>query len=109
MGSVQLKPYQRSAAMMTQRTGEKLKRGLGLARSLIIYRRLGRQKALASRAFLCVEELERLGNYEFNAIDGEKRRFLWPDWQSTEQIRQWLAAGAGGIASGDIYARLSPP
>jgi Methyltransferase FkbM domain len=61
------------------------------------------------QALLCVEEPERLGNYEFNAIDWERRRFLWPDWQSTEQIWQWLAAGAGGIASSDIYARLSPP
>jgi FkbM family methyltransferase len=58
------------------------------------------------QATLCLAELERLGKYEFNAIAGEKRTFLWPQWQSQDQISDWLGADAGGIASGDIYARL---
>lgn len=58
------------------------------------------------RAHLCLTELERLGEYEFNAIPGEKRHFLWPNWRSLDQTRAWLADGAEGIASGDIYARL---
>jgi len=59
-----------------------------------------------AQALRCLAELERLGKYEFNAIAGERRRLLWSSWQSPEQIRRWLAEGAGGIASGDIYARL---
>ncbi|GGY73422.1 FkbM family methyltransferase [Marinobacter zhanjiangensis] len=59
------------------------------------------------QALRCLEELERLGHYEFNVIAGEQRRFIWPSWQDTESIRQWLVAGADGIASGDIYARLT--
>lgn len=55
----------------------------------------------------CLEELQRLGRYEFNAIAGEQRRFIWSSWQDPQSLRQWLVAGAGGIASGDIYARLA--
>lgn len=58
------------------------------------------------QADLCLSELQRLGEYEFNAIAGEKRRFIWPDWQSAGQVSRWLADGADAIASGDIYARL---
>lgn len=58
------------------------------------------------QAVLCLEELKRLGHYEFNAIAGERRNFMWPDWQSTDQVRRWLASGPDAIASGDIYARL---
>lgn len=54
---------------------------------------------------LCLDELERLGDYEFNAIAGEERRFLWSNWQSADYVRRWLADGSAGIASGDIYAR----
>lgn len=58
------------------------------------------------QAILCLKELERLGEYQFNAIEGEQRSFLWPAWQSADQIRRWLASGATDIASGDLYARL---
>lgn len=58
------------------------------------------------QALRCLEELERLGRYEFNVIAGEQRRFIWPSWQDPDSLRQWLNAGADGIASGDIYARL---
>jgi len=57
------------------------------------------------QALRCLEELVRLGHHEFNAIAGEQRRFIWSSWQSPESLRQWLDAGADGIASGDIYAR----
>lgn len=58
------------------------------------------------QAILCLDELRRLGEYEFNAIAGERRSFIWPGWQSATWVRQWLADGSNGIASGDIYARL---
>ncbi|WP_152207955.1 FkbM family methyltransferase [Marinobacter changyiensis] len=59
------------------------------------------------QALLCLEELERLGRHEFNVIVGEQRRFIWRSWQDPGSLRQWLDAGADGIASGDIYARLA--
>lgn len=58
------------------------------------------------QALRCLEELDRLGRYEFNVIAGEQRRFIWASWRNPELLRQWLEAGADGIASGDIYARL---
>jgi FkbM family methyltransferase len=54
----------------------------------------------------CVERIEVLGEYEFNAVAGEQRRFQWPDWIEARDVLRWLDAGAGGIASGDLYARL---
>jgi FkbM family methyltransferase len=60
------------------------------------------------QAVACLEELQRLGSYEFNVIAGEQRRFIWSSWQDPESLRQWLGAGADSIASGDIYARLLP-
>ena len=59
------------------------------------------------QAVKCVDELERLGRYEFNVIAGEQRRFMWSSWQDPEALRQWLDTGADGIASGDIYARFT--
>lgn len=58
------------------------------------------------QALICVDELERLGRYECNAIAGEQRQYIWASWQDPESLRQWLDGGAEGIASGDIYARL---
>jgi FkbM family methyltransferase len=55
----------------------------------------------------CVARLGELGAYEFNVIGGEGRRFLWSHWRSPDDVVQWLDHGAGGLASGDLYARLS--
>jgi hypothetical protein len=55
-----------------------------------------------------VRRLERLGRYEFNAIAGEQRDFLFPGWRSADEMLSWLEAGAAGLASGDVYARLLP-
>lgn len=57
-------------------------------------------------AIRCVDRLERLGRFEFNAISGEGRTFLWPNWCSAGEIRAWLKDGADGIGSGDLYARF---
>ncbi|MFC3282275.1 FkbM family methyltransferase [Litchfieldella rifensis] len=54
----------------------------------------------------CVDRLMVLGEYEFNAIAGERRTFLWPRWQSAVAIHAWLRNGVDGLASGDLYARL---
>ncbi|SEL82806.1 FkbM family methyltransferase [Halomonas daqiaonensis] len=53
----------------------------------------------------CVVRLAELGDYRFNAIAGEGRRFEWATWRTPSAIRDWLAAGANGLASGDLYAR----
>ena len=57
-------------------------------------------------AAACIRRLGALGTYEFNAAAGEQRRFVFDAWTSGARAEQWLAAGAGGIASGDLYARL---
>ncbi len=59
----------------------------------------------------CVERLEQLDTYVYNAVAGEQRRMLWSDWRNADQVNDWLAAGADGIASGDLYARRAtlPP
>jgi len=57
-------------------------------------------------ALRCVQRLTALGEYEFNAVAGEQRRFQWPEWIEASDVLRWLDEGAGGIASGDLYARL---
>ena len=52
-----------------------------------------------------IDRLESLGHYEYNAIPGEKRRFLWEAWQTPDKIRGWLAHQAIKFPSGDLYAR----
>jgi FkbM family methyltransferase len=57
-------------------------------------------------AVAAVQRLVALGAYEFNAIRGEQRRFLFREWLGGEAMLGWLDQGAGGLPSGDIYARL---
>lgn len=52
----------------------------------------------------CVDRLTTLGDYRFNAISGEQRRFHWPTWQTPEKITEWFATGANSLSSGDLYA-----
>ena len=58
-------------------------------------------------AAACVRRLGALGSYEFNAIPGEERKFVFERWQPGEHIERWMRAGADGASSGDIYARLT--
>jgi FkbM family methyltransferase len=58
-------------------------------------------------AVACVSRLGELGTYEFNAIRGEGRDYLFGSWKTPEAMTAWLEAGAGGASSGDMYARLS--
>ncbi len=56
-----------------------------------------------------VLRLTSLGTYEFNAVQGERRHFLFPDWLSAPALLAWLNEGADALPSGDIYARLVVP
>lgn len=58
-------------------------------------------------AVACVRLIEALGSYEFNAIRGERRSFMFDGWQTGESMVLWLSDGAGGASSGDVYARLA--
>lgn len=53
----------------------------------------------------CVKRMARLGSYEFNAIGGEGRSFVFERWLTAEETTAWLVQGAGGFSSGDVYAR----
>lgn len=55
----------------------------------------------------CVERLQQLGPYDFNVVLGEGRDFVFDEWQSPRDLLVWLADGASGASSGDIYARLN--
>lgn len=52
----------------------------------------------------CLAEINRLGDYRFNAIAGEQRQFRFATWLTPEEMASWLAEGAEQLASGDIYA-----
>ena len=57
-------------------------------------------------AAACVQRLEALASYEFNAVAGEGRRFVFETWVPGSRLLAWLDAGADGVSSGDVYARL---
>lgn len=54
----------------------------------------------------CVDRLAELGDYRFDFVIGERREFEWREWRPADAVREWLADGADGVASGDLYARL---
>jgi FkbM family methyltransferase len=58
-------------------------------------------------ALACVRRLAELGQYEFNAIRGEERRYRFSGWLASGAMVDWLERGAEGLPSGDIYARLA--
>ena len=57
-------------------------------------------------AAACVRRLRELGAYRFNVVLGEGRDFVFDTWRGVDKMLDWLAGGAGGASSGDIYARL---
>lgn len=57
------------------------------------------------QARACIDRLEALGYRQCNAVAGEGRRFIFVDWLSPAGMAEWLAGGADGLASGDVYAR----
>ncbi|NGX17110.1 FkbM family methyltransferase [Wenzhouxiangella sp. XN24] len=60
------------------------------------------------RARACIDRLSALGDYRYNAVAGEQREYLWSEWAEPETVRSWLAAGADGLRSGDLYAVHRP-
>ena len=54
----------------------------------------------------CVRRLDDLGSYEFNAVLGERRQFVFNTWLRSDRLLKWLDTGADGASSGDLYARL---
>lgn len=56
-------------------------------------------------AAACIDHLDTLARYEYNAIPGEGRDFLWRAWRSAAEARAWLSGGADVYSSGDLYAR----
>ena len=59
------------------------------------------------RARACIERLQALGDYRFNATIGERRRMVVADWRSPAWMLEWLEANAARAGSGDIYARCN--
>ncbi len=53
----------------------------------------------------CIRHLGTLGDYEYNAVFGERRRWIFSEWQTPDELLGWLERGAGKASSGDIYAR----
>ncbi|MDZ7779605.1 MAG: FkbM family methyltransferase [Gemmatimonadota bacterium] len=54
----------------------------------------------------CVDHLDALGPYRFNAVAREERRFRFRPWLGAVELRAWLDAGADGLAFGDVYAKI---
>ena len=54
----------------------------------------------------CVRRLEALGEYEFNTVEGEERRFMSKRWLAADDMVAWLRDGGRSVSSGDVYARL---
>jgi len=54
----------------------------------------------------CLDRLERLGDYEFNASPGERMVFAFPAWVPATRVAAWLRTLPLTDVPGDIYARL---
>jgi FkbM family methyltransferase len=50
--------------------------------------------------------LATLGPYRFNPTIGERRHFVWRQWQPIGALDDWLVARHPDEPSGDVYARL---
>ena len=53
----------------------------------------------------CVRRMTELADYRFNAVAGERRDFIFPEWRGADEMDAWLSVGAGDLSSGDLYAR----
>lgn len=61
---------------------------------------------LLSAATACMERLQALGDYEFNAVYKETFTFMLPSWTTSTAVEHLLANHPIKHRSGDIYARL---
>jgi FkbM family methyltransferase len=57
-------------------------------------------------ALAAIARLVELGPYRFNLAEGERLRWLWPEWRGRGAVEDWLALRRPGELSGDVYARL---
>lgn len=53
----------------------------------------------------CIDRLEALAAYRYNAVAGEGRTFLFEPWLDAAAARAWLTAGANDLPFGDLFAR----
>jgi len=53
----------------------------------------------------CIERLLVLGDYRFNVICGESRRFRFDAWLDASALRARLRGELAAVSSGDVYAR----
>ena len=60
----------------------------------------------ADFAVACLDRIQSLGEYEFNASSGESMAFAFPGWVDAERVTAWLRARPVDDLPGDIYARL---
>lgn len=78
-------------------------RGLSHAIPMIAFEYL---PAAMSVALEALEEVRRLGHYQFNRTIGEDHHFIHHAWLTAEQMAEELSKLQGSTRSGDIYARL---
>jgi FkbM family methyltransferase len=57
----------------------------------------------------CITRLGELGDYRYNWTRGEEHHWQSPAWVNADELRAALAAMPVDGASGDIFARLTPP
>ena len=57
-------------------------------------------------ALVCLDRIQSLGEYEFNASSGESMAFEFPAWVNAAQAAVWLQARPVDDLPGDMYARL---
>lgn len=55
----------------------------------------------------CVDELQRIGAYEYNWSFGESQQFERANWINAQEMKQILASYGEADRSGDVYARLT--
>ena len=63
--------------------------------------------AARDRALACIDRLEELGRYAFNASPGESLELAFPQWTDAAGLRSWLSELPPDARSGDVYARLA--
>lgn len=57
----------------------------------------------------CIDRLEAIAAYRYNAALGESQRFAHDDWLDAPAIRAWLVGLPHEANSGDVYASLPVP
>jgi FkbM family methyltransferase len=63
--------------------------------------------AFPQLSHVVIDRLCVLGPYRFNAVEGETGRYLWSEWKSAEDVKEWLAMLDAQDLSGDLFARIS--